>query len=239
MLFFIVLVIALAALSAFLKSPKGRGWLGELLVKIVIGKTKPGVQYVINDFKCRVADKRTTQIDHILINSGGVFVIETKNYSGRIYGQEQALEWTQVLRYGKVKHKLYNPLKQNKTHAYHVSNLLENKPPIIPVVVFVQGNINFINAYGVYTLSDLKKLIQSTPEALTEEEMEALYDKLLDANDDSITNAEHISNISTLKNEIASDICPRCGNKLILRYGSKGMFMGCEGYPKCKFTKKA
>ena len=54
---------------------------------------------------------KTSQIDHIVINSEGVFVIETKNYAGRIYGNDNQLEWTQVLVYGKVKNKLkYNSM---------------------------------------------------------------------------------------------------------------------------------
>jgi restriction system protein len=33
--------------------------------------------------------------------------------------------------------------------------------------------------------------------------------------------------------------CPRCGNKLVLRDGSKGKFYGCSSYPKCRYMKKA
>lgn len=68
----------------------------------------------------------TTQIDHIVINPRGVFVIETKNYSGEIYGSENQREWTQVLAYGNVKNKLYNPLKQNATHVYNVKRIVGN-----------------------------------------------------------------------------------------------------------------
>ena len=37
-------------------------------------------------------------------------------------------------------------------------------------------------------------------------------------------------------------ICPRCGNKLVLRTAKKGQnignqFYGCSGYPKCKYIK--
>ena len=116
--FLIALILIVAIAVAYLKTPKGRGWFGELCVKMVIGKNKPGVKYVLNDLELRISDEKTSQIDHILINKKGIFVIETKNYSGRIYGQENQLEWTQVLNYGKVKNKLYNPVKQNSYLPY-------------------------------------------------------------------------------------------------------------------------
>ena len=85
---YIFLAIIFIIATAFLTTPKGRGWIGETRVKFVIGKTKPGIRCVLNDCKMRVTEDKTTQIDHILVNERGVFVIETKNYTGRIYGHE-------------------------------------------------------------------------------------------------------------------------------------------------------
>ena len=234
----LLLILAIIFFLVFLKSPQGKGWTGELCVKFVIGRTKPDVRYVINDLKLRVSDDKTSQIDHILINERGVFVIETKNYSGRIYGQENQLEWTQVLNYGRVKNKMYNPLKQNKTHVYYVSNLLKEKTPITPAVVFVQGNTEFINASGVYTLSQFRRLIKSGHRELTVSQMKEIYNTLMSANDSSITRREHIQNIHTVTSNVSNNICPRCGKKLIERNSKNGNFMGCEGFPNCRFTKK-
>ena len=33
--------------------------------------------------------------------------------------------------------------------------------------------------------------------------------------------------------------CPRCGKTLISRHGKYGSFIGCSGYPNCKFSKKS
>lgn len=236
--FLIALILILAALSAFLKTPQGRGWLGEFKVKLVIGKTKPEVKYVINNLTLRIGDNKTSQIDHIVINKHGIFVIETKNYSGRIYGNETQLEWTQVLNYGKVKNKLYNPIKQNKTHLYHISNLLNRNLPLFSAIVFVQGNTQYINATDVYNLGELRRLLKSnTGEYLSSEKMEEAYKTLLNANDASITKREHIQNIHINQQSISNNICPRCGKALVLRKGKNCNFMGCKGYPQCKFTK--
>ena len=50
----------------------------------------------------------TAQIDHILVSPFGIFVIETKNYKGWIYGSESQSNWTQVIY--KSKHNFQNPL---------------------------------------------------------------------------------------------------------------------------------
>ena len=235
---FLIILFALIIIGlVFLKTPSGRGWLGEFWVKLVIGNTEPGTSYVINDCKIRVSEDKTTQIDHIVINTNGVFVIETKNYSGRIYGQESQQEWTQVLSYGKVKNKIYNPIKQNKTHVYNVSQVIGTTVPIFSAVVFVQGNVQYINADGVYTLSGLKRLLKNGSAKLTEAQMEEIYTKLSAVNDRTITKSEHIHNIYNLQNNLSNNICPRCGKKLVIRNGKNGSFMGCENYPKCKFTK--
>jgi DNA topoisomerase-1 len=34
-------------------------------------------------------------------------------------------------------------------------------------------------------------------------------------------------------------VCPDCGEKMLLRLGRTGRFLGCSGYPKCKATKEA
>ena len=113
---FLVIAIALIVgvpiiyflVTSRLRSPEYRGKVGENRGKAVIGETIEGVQYVINDLFLERKGK-SSQIDHIVINPRGVFVIETKNYSGVIYGSENQQEWTQVLYYGRSKNNIYNP----------------------------------------------------------------------------------------------------------------------------------
>ena len=234
----IAAVAFLALLYAYAKTPRGRGWVGETRVKWVIKKTKPGIRYVINDLRISAENGKTSQIDHVLICRNGIFVIETKNYSGRIYGNDNQLEWTQVLNYGRVKNKLYSPIKQNKTHIYHVSKALSEKLPIVSAVVFVQGNIRYIDSYDVYDLKGLKHLINTNYNTLTPEQMKRAYEDLLNANDSSVSTYQHIKNIQYMRENVSKNVCPRCGGKLIERQGKNGGFMGCSNYPKCRFTKQ-
>lgn len=65
----------------------------------------------------------TTEIDSILINEHGIFVIESKGYSGWIFGNERHKYWTQVI-YNR-KNKFYNPTLQNRNHILALKRLLD------------------------------------------------------------------------------------------------------------------
>jgi len=49
-------------------------------------------------------DDGTTQVDHILVSRFGVFVIETKHYTGYLFANEEGQTWTQVLSIGRAWH---------------------------------------------------------------------------------------------------------------------------------------
>ncbi|MCR4761760.1 MAG: NERD domain-containing protein [Oscillospiraceae bacterium] len=57
----------------------------------------------------------TSEIDLLYITQKGIFVIESKNYSGWIFGNGNDQYWTQSLP-NKQKKRFYNPMKQNRTH---------------------------------------------------------------------------------------------------------------------------
>lgn len=71
--------------------------------------------YIPNEYK-------TSEIDSILINKYGIFVIESKGYSGWIFGNENERNWTQVIY--KRKSKFYNPIIQNRNHIKALANIL-------------------------------------------------------------------------------------------------------------------
>jgi hypothetical protein len=109
----------------------------------------------------------TTQIDHILVSRFGIFVIETKEYKGWIFGNKDHDTWTQVL--FRAKFKFRNPIKQNFRHVQAVRELLEFLPEstIQSVVVFT-GNAQFRNAVpaGVFTVTSLVRHLKSCKEEL-------------------------------------------------------------------------
>ncbi len=218
-----------------------KGRFGELEVALVLGDNIENQKYILHDILFQTENGKTCQIDHVLINKNGIFVIETKNYSGKIFGSEKDHEWTQVLAYGSEKHKFYNPVKQNESHIYHLSKYLKAKDIYNNIVVFLDdANINNVSATNVYSLEELPYLINyESAITLNTKQIKYYYNKLLTLQENSnITIEEHINNIETNQFNIEHNICPRCGGNLVLRNGKYGQFYGCENYPKCKFTKK-
>ncbi len=238
---FLLIVILIVTVGAKLWTlPKVRGIVGEWQVRFRLGKTIPNQYYVVNDYQVKL-ENGSMQIDHMVINQYGVFVIETKNYSGRIYGNESQTKWTQVLAYGKVKNILYNPIMQNGMHIKHLSTILNRTGIYRNMVVFVRNNTYQISSEKLVSLSQIKSVINApfTNTLLTSEEITALYQALMDYREsNAISNDEHVQNIETLQSNIENHICPRCGNQLVLRNGKHGEFWGCSQYPKCKFIKK-
>ena len=132
-------------------------------------------------------DHETTEIDVIYICPYGVFVIESKNYSGWIYGDESHRYWTQVYS-GNKKEKFYNPVFQNKTHIKSLAKVLnihENK--MKSLIVFSEKctlKIGTIKSNDVYVFNRkdlakiLKTVIKNSPEILSKDEIQEIYSKL-------------------------------------------------------------
>ena len=82
----------------------------------------------------------TTEIDVLMISPKGIFVFESKNYSGWIFGSEQDEDWTQSLfcrGHEPQKEHFFNPVLQNKWHIKHLCELLKIKQEhVYSVIVF-------------------------------------------------------------------------------------------------------
>lgn len=178
---------------------------------------------------------RSHQIDHIEIRQNGIFCIETKNYMGWIFGNEYQDKWAQCL-YNGDKHQFPNPLKQNKSHIYHLNKILGRKYKINSVIVMVQNNADKIKLPNVVNLNELKSYLANYDDGndYSIEELDQIYNKLLD-NAAQMSNKEHVRNIKQIQNELKEGICPRCGGLLVERNGKYGKFWGCSNYPKCTF----
>jgi restriction system protein len=108
--------------------------LGEAIVANAITAHFHRPHVLLNNVTFKMGNE-TSQIDHLLIADTGIFVIETKHYSGWIFGNPNERYWTQVI-YRK-KSRFLNPIHQNYGHVRAVRslfNLPEND--FIPIVVF-------------------------------------------------------------------------------------------------------
>lgn len=95
----------------------------ELLIKNCLNATMDTYFKVLHDINIEVNGKKT-QIDVILLTYAGIYVIESKNWEGSIYGKYNDYKWTQVLKNGE-KNYYFNPIKQNKYHIQILSEYLK------------------------------------------------------------------------------------------------------------------
>ena len=111
--------------------------------------------HLLNHVTLRLADG-TTQIDHVLVSRFGVFVIETKDYSGWIFAGPDDRYWTQG--WFRAKFRFQNPIRQNYRHVRAIQELVEFLPAesIHSLVVFT-GNAQFKTPIpeGVLSLTGL------------------------------------------------------------------------------------
>ena len=173
------------------------------------------------------------QIDHILINPNGIFVIETKNYYGEITGREDDSFWTRsyFVKRQKKSVKFHNPLKQNQSHIRIIKRIIGKNYPIYCFVVFTQNNGDVLGLFNVCNIdSFLKRLnLVVSDTQLKEKEIETIYQTLL-SNESDINNEQHVSNVKAINQErlnhqksirmaIEKKICPHCEGKLVIKNG--------------------
>ena len=90
-------------------------------------------------------DGRPAELDSVIVNKYGVFVIEVKNYSGHLSGSEDDYEWTKVhiSSSGNPYYKtVKNPIKQVKREVYVLAKYLD----YYGVSVWVSGYAMIIGA---------------------------------------------------------------------------------------------
>ncbi len=138
---------------------------------------------------------KTSESDLIFITAKGIIVIESKNYSGYIYGSENSEYWLVSLNKGVnykgkrvyEKHRLYNPLRQNKAHVRYLRKYLNEDIKTYSLIVFSERcelrNIKHVlkDTYVIKRHEIIKclKEIYKNEDVLSEEKMKEIYEKLL------------------------------------------------------------
>jgi len=242
--------IPIILLIAFFKSPYFKGKAGEAMVNTA-NRTRldKSIYNSIEDITIKMHDGTTTQIDHILVSKFGIFVIETKNMKGWIFGSKEQKRWTQNI-YGK-KHSFQNPLHQNYKHTKAIEELLGFKENIHSIITFVGdcdfktdmphnvfqggGYINYIKSFHkpIFTTSSVSKMTHKIKNAGLEKTRN--------------TNKMHVSSLknrhgksSNITINEVKIICKRCGNVMKERENKKtgAKFLGCSNFPICKNTEQ-
>jgi hypothetical protein len=140
-LFFVLLTtLKVIFIRVFKKKSKNiKGLVGEKKVVAILKKLNPQEYKIINN-KIFDFNKSKAQIDHLIISNYGIFVIETKNFEGTIFGEEDSNYWTQ--KFYNSKENFRNPIKQNAWHIEALKNILAKYPQATyySIIVFTKNS---------------------------------------------------------------------------------------------------
>lgn len=193
-LFLLAFLIIVGLIFAFSSSSFDRGAAGEHRIyrRLRYFENEGGGKLLSNIYLPKTTGG-TTEIDLLLIHPKGLFVFESKNYSGWIFGSEDHQNWTQTLprgRYGDVhKERFYNPVLQNASHIRHLMPHIGKSVPVWSIIVFSDEcelkditirskNVCVVQCYHV--ASTVEQICNETQlNCLTEADVTDLYNKLL------------------------------------------------------------
>lgn len=257
---YIIIVVTIVAVWLYLKSPTVKGRRSEQSVarKLNVDSVWKRSGKTLTNVYVPKWSGGTAEIDVLYITRKGLLVLENKNYAGYIFGNETNKNWTVTLYAGKnwlggkkvEKHQFYNPIWQNRTHIKCLKEYLRTNIRTFSLITFSnRGELKSItvNSPDVFVCShiDLSRVLREiwdeTPDILTDEQIEEIYEKLLPlTNIDKDAQQKHVADIQDRLSSTV--ICPVCGGSLVLRTAKKGgnagnRFYGCSNYPKCKYTK--
>jgi len=238
--------IPLFIILAVFKSPWFKGILGEFVVNIFAKwKLDKDVYHLFKNVTLPTEDG-TTQIDHIIVSVFGVFVVETKNLKGWIFGSPHQKMWTQQIY--KHKNQFQNPLHQNYKHSKTLQSLLNLEDnQLHSIVVFIgdstfktdmPDNVTYGMGYIRYILSKTDKVLNPRQVLDITQVIEA--GRLARS---FKTHREHVRHVQTIIAEKQNQrLCPKCGSEMVIRKVKKGtdtgkQFWGCSTYPKCRSVK--
>lgn len=234
--------IPLVIILGILKSPSLKGYFGELIVRVMTWiMLDKEIYHRVHNVTLPTPDG-TTQIDHVFVSRFGIFVLETKNMQGWIFGAEHQAQWTQKI--FKKSFKFQNPLRQNFKHVKAIEAALQIPTETIhSVVTFVGGSTFKADmpanvTYGAGAISYIKSY---RTVVFTEAQVSVMAVKIQSGRlaPTLATHREHVQRLKERANPSAERSCPKCGSALVLRTAKSGAkagqkFWGCSTFPQCR-----
>lgn len=251
----ILLALVVLPVIGILTSPWFKGKKGEWQVARILSRRLDSATYqTINDVMIPDQEGGTTQIDHVVFSPFGVFVIETKNMKGWIFGNANSATWTQTIY--RRKYKFQNPFRQNYKHIKCLAERTGLDERHLIHVIF------FIGDCTLKTRENLPKALVTNGRELeafvTSHQtpvisMDALQTAIARLSSGRIENTftnrrAHVSHVekrisdrsdSSDRLDETIPVCPTCGASMVMRKAGRGAntgnaFWGCSKYPKCR-----
>ena len=147
------------------ESPERRaGHRGEIIATDIIKRVLREGDYLLTNVSISY-DGRPAELDNVVVNKYGVFIIEVKNYKGRLYGEENDYTWKKYKDdgYGNTFEKeVKNPIRQVKRQVYILAKYLESCNVWVEgYVLLIQGNSPVQCKYVFESVEDIDRAIHT------------------------------------------------------------------------------
>lgn len=134
-------LLPLLLIATLIKTPRFKGMVGETFINLGIRLFLDKREYHLLKNVTLPTPQGTTQIDHVIVSRFGLFVIETKNIKGWIFGNPAHKSWTQQLY--RRRHAFQNPLRQNYLHLMTLKSLLGLADHQLHSIIYFIGDCTF------------------------------------------------------------------------------------------------
>lgn len=222
---------------------------GEESVKRVLCQLPDSGFRIAHNIYLPLPDGTTTQIDHIAVCRYGIFVIETKTYSGWILGDENHAKWVQTL-HGR-RYFFQNPLRQNYKHKCALAECLgidinyfkdvvvfagsaKFQKPMPPQVMHLENLLGYISTFKnpVIKDSDVDRVASAIGEWCG-----TVSDAARENHVENLAKRHAALNLDNLQ---TAPPCPYCGRPMKLKVARQSgeLFYGCPAFPECRGTRK-
>lgn len=245
-------LLPLLLIATLLKTAWFKGMVGEWFINLCIRLFLDKREYRLLKDVTLPTPQGSTQIDHVIVSRFGLFVIETKNMKGWIFGNPTQKSWTQQIY--RRKHSFQNPLHQNHLHMMTLKSLLGLSDNQLHSVIFFIGDCTFKTPMpqNVMNRGLIRYVKGITTPVLAESAVAHIVDTIqqgrLAANWQThrqhVTqlktrhadpSANHVSTREPVRQSVANPpsqsvsppdnpppICPRCGSTMVLRTATRG-----------------
>lgn len=206
----------------------------------VLKQLDQGHYYSLHNLILQITPGRTLLIDHLVVSAHGIFVLKLCEHLGQIEGTEHGDFW--IKNFFRSRKKFPNPLQKCKVQTKILRELLSGaRIPITPIVIFSAfAQLNVDVSSLVLDVEELMPTIKCFETVyLKKEQIQAIIAILEAKRVKRVANTARVYDIRELLQErsrlVSVDICPKCGNALMVREGKHGTYKSCSKYPKCKF----
>ncbi|KAB0675060.1 nuclease [Aeromonas caviae] len=245
-------LLPLLLIATLLKTAWFKGMVGEWFINLCIRLFLDKREYRLLKDVTLPTPQGSTQIDHVIVSRFGLFVIETKNMKGWIFGNPTHKSWTQQIY--RRKHSFQNPLHQNHLHMMTLKSLLGLADHQLHSIVYFIGDCTFktLMPENVMRRGLVSYIKSKTTPVLSTADVDRIIDTIQQGrltaswqtHRQHVTqlktrhadpSANHVSTREPVRQSVANPpsqsvsppdnpppICPRCGSTMVLRTATRG-----------------